>query len=1245
MSDHSAASGEEVEAEADGVLFGDDAVVAAADQLYHKMRDDERFKSKFEGIELSTLASKLRKFLANAFEGDWPSIQVGPGLLDECYENFATLLKEVLDSDETSLLAGLDALEERLEDERLASFFEYIQGMAVEEEEGSEDLQGEEAAKAEGEDEETAKMAKDAEQAARDAMGTDVNVTVFDELRLEQEQVQAANDAWRLFISTAESREAAGEAIYAALFEGAPSLQSLFTTPRAVQAMRFMNGLASFVTSLDDPARLKILVETLGFGHLHLDVTVPRVIIFRDAIIDLFKIELAERFNTQARNGWMKLLNYVGGAIIYVKANYAERINTLLKSWKLVNKSKDDRMDAADGMEDSSEAATAVVKADAGDKQGKKGWGIFKSGKKNAGTAGTHTTSETAGETGGSTQKNQTLIGSQGVPTTYPEMFLFNAAVMGFGTSSWMSEVLAVFHNIVTNVSNSARLQEECDVLALRIARIVKGQLNLYEYKSCMLASLRSLLPKTWDSGHEVAWTWMWENVERLILRVHGQPPSWEKALGKILGSFDEETKFEIRKDIYARFFTLAPAGQDFFKQSNTYLHFIADKIIGMTLELYQNPVKMVDDISALGLRHVGYGIPTELFGPFVTACVEVMMTRTNDETTVEAFRWSLGLVSKMLVRTITEGSTIVMKAINNNSQRNLKKAVSCAPRGDRAKWMLLVQVGTQSISPLAWSVESGNFEAAIAIIKDLLSFRADRDRYYYGVDDLFARHPDIIKMLCDQAPDLLPKMLDGLIWRSRLTESGMRRVNYYLKYLLIQEDGSFSPALKWITATRDPKLVCHPVIVLTSDIVWSRVAYRAFLSGKSWLFFTLLVFITSQSVLKNLNPDDARKEGERIAIFACRAFIYAFSMTQLIYCHIRDSIKAYKSKNTVKVVGISIPKYLKQWQDATSFFLALSLMVMCALEPILWCWTHQDGTLFKESCSHHVDDLSFSYTLFSMISMFLYYILLLDLTVVSTHISAFVLVCVRMASEVGLFLGAIAVCILMFSSAISVLKQESDQFAGIPVGSFTLARMVLETYSTEEYAGFRDEPAVLVMTIVFLLFTVIFLLSLLIAQLSCAYSGIYEDMVGYARLERGQIIVELMPSIAKARWTTFVSSLRLTKRVEFNEGDIGVAGGIQIKEPASANPTTVDMIKRFGGSTSPDIQWPEDQDEGDGGDRYEKLEKLIQKTLQRVTKSGGSHSRSKGAGGGSSSGMGSKLEGSGSDESDGGGDDQEDEE
>merc|ERR1719456_1100371 len=147
-----------------------------------------------------------------------------------------------------------------------------------------------------------------------------------------------------------------------------------------------MNGLASFVMGLEDPPKLKILVETLGFGHLHLYVTVPRVVIFRDAIMDLFSVELGERFTSQAREGWRKLLNYVGGAIIYVKANYAERINTLLASWKICNEaeSNDNKM-ALEAEDDGSGKAHQEATQQAQKK--KKGW--FGGGSKTNDAAGT----------------------------------------------------------------------------------------------------------------------------------------------------------------------------------------------------------------------------------------------------------------------------------------------------------------------------------------------------------------------------------------------------------------------------------------------------------------------------------------------------------------------------------------------------------------------------------------------------------------------------------------------------------------------------------------------------------------------------------------------------------------------------------------------------------------------------------------------------------------------------------------
>jgi len=236
----------------------------------------------------------------------------------------------------------------------------------------------------------------------------------------------------------------------------------------------------------------------------------------------------------------------------------------------------------------------------------------------------------------------------------------------------------------------------------------------------------------------------------------------------------------------------------------------------------------------------------------------------------------------------------------------------------------------------------------------------------------------------------------------------------------------------------------------------------------------------------------------------------------------------------------------------------------------------------------------------------------------------------------------------LTFSSATSALEQNDPDFAGIPKGAYALLRMVLGAFDSTRYTKLHDEPVLEVMIFFFLIVTVIFFLSMLVAQLSCAYSAVYEDMVGYARLERTETIVEIVTQVSKTRWSGFVEGLRLGKRLEFNAGDIGVAGGIQMREAANIHPTTVDMIKRFGGSTSPEAQWPEDEAEGDGEDKFEKMEKLLQRTLQRITKTAGTGGKrgkaGTGTGTGTGSGTGSGQGGEGSGDSEGSVQDEEEE-
>merc|ERR1711988_1230603 len=163
--------------------------------------------------------------------------------------------------------------------------------------------------------------------------------------------------------------------------------------------------------------------------------------------------------------------------------------------------------------------------------------------------------------------------------------------------------------------------------------------------------------------------------------------------------------------------------------------------------------------------------------------------------------------------------------------------------------------------------------------------------------------------------------------------------------------------------------------------------------------------------------------------------------------------------------------------------------------------------------------------------------------------------------------------------------------------------KMLMNVFDTNEYKNLEDEPVVMCVAVVYVIAAYVFLLNMLIAQLACSYGSTYQDMVGFARLRRIKLIVETMPSVSAKNWANFLNGLKLDQRLEFNEGDVGLAGGVQVSEPASAHPTTVDQIKRFGGSTSPSIQWPEDDVGDDDSDKFDRIEGLIKRAMERMTK------------------------------------------
>ncbi|CAE8646453.1 unnamed protein product, partial [Polarella glacialis] len=827
--------------------------------------------------------------------------------------------------------------------------------------------------------------------------------------------------------------------------------------------------------------------------------------IFRDAILDLIEAELGDRFTTEARRGFTILLGWMAGANIYVKASFGDRLRLLQESWRKVNKTqtvaeKDADREAVQDIE-GGEDADGLPKRDAGRRAPSSTSKLGNRIKNRKTTPLLASSKEPVKSSQGTFVLLKGGMGSDDmvVPTNYREMFEFNSAVMGFSGSSWLPEVLDSFDSIVVHAADSNRLQQECDLLAVRISKKVSGTVNLSQYKSCMLASLRSLLPKEWDSNYEVAWNWLWDNVERLIVKNVEKPPVWEAAVRNMMDSFGPEEMYRIRALIFERFFVAAASGQEYFKQSDTRLHFIMEKVLQMTVDMFQDPWQLTDDISALGLRHVGYGIPTQLFGPFVSCCVEVIGEATDSKNGLEGFRWSLALISRLLVRTITEGSTIVMKAVNSNSARQLQTAISCAPRGSRAQWLLNIEVGTHAISPLFWSIESGSLDAARAIIEDLLVIRADRERYYYGAPDLFLRHQDIMQRLCLEAPALntsCPMPRESLLMHCSL-----------VIFLLVE---SFLPK---IPELRD---------------VWIIRFFKAFRKG------------------------------------------------------------AWKRK----LCCLPFPLYLKEPVAACNFMMMVLLICMCSQEPMFHC-IGQPGAEFPTMDCPEVKDIRRRYSMFGMLAIALHWALMIDLSVFSTGLSAFVLVCAQVLSEIGRFLVALIFLLLTFGSAIAVLEHGYFEMRDIPHAATALFAITVVLYE-DDWRSLMSEPALLTAVLLYVLASSILLMNLLIAQLNNSYTFIYNDMVGFARLNRATNIVETLKTFPMYKWKVFVESLKFDQPLEFNQGDVGFGGGIQVEEPSHMYSVLTDSVNRFGGSCSPDMQWPDESNGSKLIDRYTKVQKFL---------------------------------------------------
>eukprot|EP00913_Durusdinium_trenchii_P025712 g24128.t2 len=413
-------------------------------------------------------------------------------------------------------------------------------------------------------------------------------------------------------------------------------------------------------------------------------------------------------------------------------------------------------------------------------------------------------------------------------------------------------------------------------------------------------------------------------------------------------------------------------------------------------------------------------------------------------------------------------------------------------------------------------------------MIQDILTIRADRDNYYYGADEMFKYQPNIADNILREAPFLAESLLDGLIWRSHKSQDNLRPVIYYLKHLLQDMD---------------------EILAFSLDLLWEKLALRYFLMDRILTIVNCIIFVIAECYMNQ--PAFLDDPSSRSMVVVGRILVYTLGFLRLLYWHICQIFLAYRFGAVVKIQRLNFPAYLMRGSDILSFLLMMDLLAMNTVEPIMHCIAAQEGHILR--CPAWTDEMSLLYEIFVIIAVFLYVILIVEVGSVSIKLSEYRVLCLHAIEQVLLCFGVVLLTILTFAFAISGMTREMMHLTSLTewadVGTIisTLIRlsfgaMDIEPWWIDSARGRRQSPA------------------------DRGHHPFHDDGLHLLFQSPGLAVLwslhlagcrhqRTCEAVKLTRWQKFMNALHLDQKVDFEQGDIGLAGGIKTFEPALAHP------------------------------------------------------------------------------------------
>ena len=711
------------------------------------------------------------------------------------------------------------------------------------------------------------------------------------------------------------------------------------------------------------------------------------------------------------------------------------------------------------------------------------------------------------------------------------------------------------------------QMNEKLVMLTKRFFDLGIRQMHLDTIGKAISTSMERSCEAGWNDTNRQAWVWFWGIISNDMAKTLDVFEMGDVEL--IRAGWEEAKKSRPAEELGEIFFKelarIAPHVTHLFKRPKRIqaLQFI--NVVEMLLCFNEDPSKFFADLKPLTIRHIKYGVKADYaraFGLTVLNGITQVLGDKFDERNKTAWVRLWTRVASCVTRSLNVGSNLVIVSLVQDDIYNFEDAMDCVPRGERFETLTHIDVNGEVISPLDWAVMGGQVGIASWIINDLVTIRADRNTYYYGRQTMFATHPDLVTKLCKQMPNLIEKVLDGLMWHASMVVDSKLRVNYYVQEMYGKPEenvDSWTSVLGELVQHGSPDLFNHPVVEMLLDLKWNRFGLMMYVSFQLWYTIMLGLFVAGFAQM----ADSCKSTAISIRMCAgAMAALTVFVQSVVLFRQI------YNGQSMDVGKGIKIPRFLLNPWNASRYLSSLMLIIVAFPDA---CSTHDEHL---PNVSAVGEELKW-HTLLVAFAGVLLWIQIIQVLVLSDRVSAFIYSVGRMSNDFILNFSVIAVILVAFGTCMNILRQPGGYENNIGDSMLTILLIVLGINQPEALEVGSWGVFFLILAIILI---VICLFNILAAQLVTCYGQLAINSVGFAKMARAYMCVEMESFL----WISYRSRLyeeqRFDSPLEFDSSDEGPTGGVQILCPSKVrvHPKYVpDRVVRYTGDASPHDPWP----------------------------------------------------------------------